>query len=159
MSAPGATPAQVPLRLAIAPATQVGWMPVTTRPEVLYLRTTCPARSPLVDAFSYSITATRTPLPLSACPPAQFAPTVAPADDIDLRHFRSMPRLTTSFRRASDRTAPGGRSTKTMGADVLTYATDPPRRATSARNDRVATRIAARRASHSSPRRARACSI
>src|SRR5262245_5563570 len=63
MSAPGATPRHVALLLAIAPATQVGWMWVTMLPVVLYRSTTCPARSPVFEAFAYSTTATRTPLP------------------------------------------------------------------------------------------------
>src|SRR5688572_17881229 len=99
MSAPGATPAYVPLRLAIAPATQVGWspppLPYDSEPVVLKDRTTCPLMSPVLRTFWYSTTATRIPLPWSPAPLVQFAPTVGPALDICVSHVPSRPMLIT----------------------------------------------------------------
>ena len=51
MSAPGATPGKLPLRPAIAPATQVGWSKVglyAIEPVVLREATTRPERSPVL---------------------------------------------------------------------------------------------------------------
>ena len=158
MSAPGATPRQVELRLAIAPATQVGWMWVTTVPVVLRRTGTWPARSPVFDTLWYSTTATRTPLPWSPLPPVQSAPNAGPADDMNVRHSCSSPRLSTSARAATASTPVDGMSTKTSGAEVLTYATVPPLATTSASSVAAADAYVARRASQSSARMARACS-
>ena len=106
----------------------------------------------------YSTTATRTPLPWSPLPLVQFAPTVVPADDMNVRHSCSRPRLRTSGRSATAATPAAGRSTNMSGADVLTYATDPPTAVISASIASAAAAYTARRASQSSARRARACS-
>src|ERR687895_2839782 len=120
MPAEGAAPGYVGFWLAMAPATQVGWAWVGVAPVVLPVATTVQARSPVAETLWYSTTPTRTPAPRSPPPLVQSALTVGPAEDMEVRHSASRPRLLTSGSAATFSTAPGGRSTKTRGEEVLT---------------------------------------
>ena len=113
--------------LAIAPATQVGWMCVTIVPVRAVARLDLAGEVAGVRRRWR----TRRPPPGPRCPGRRFRwssppQPSRPAEDMNVRHPCSSPRLRTSGRSASAATPSLGRSTKTSGADVLAYATVPP---------------------------------